>query len=129
MASNENSSFGAELDAAGSALEAFASGPASEAGDAIAAAFARAGRAIRGELEAAARSGEADFDRLGRKIAEVLAQMALRQVVSGGGGGSTPVNVTMNVAGGAGASSGAGASANQIAALVARAAARGARFS
>jgi len=128
MAGHEGSTFSGELEAAGAALDAFAAGPASEAGDVIAAAFARAGRSIRGELEAAARSGEADFERLGRKIAETLAQIAARQIVSGGG---APVNVTMNVAGttGGGAASGGGASANQIAALLARAAARGARFS
>ena len=130
MESDDMRGLTAELNAAGEALEAFAAGPARQAADALEAAFGRAGRSIRNELESAARSGEADFERLGRTIAEVLAQAVVRQM-SGGGGGGAPVNVTMNVSGG-GAPSGRGAasaSANQIAALVARAAARGARFS
>ncbi len=129
MQGDNDGGFGPDLAAAGAALEAFAAGPARAAGDALEAAFARAGRSIRSELEQAARSGEADLDRLGRKIVEVLAQAAIRQALQGGGRAhGAPVNVTMNVSGGGGAGSGSAGSANQIAALVARAAARGARF-
>lgn len=122
------SALGAELDEAGRALEAFANGPAKAAGDALEQAFARAGRSIRSELETLARSGEADLDRLAAKLAETLAQLAVRQVLGTSGREGAPVNVTMNVAGGGGESGTAG-SANQIAAAIARAVRRGARFS
>jgi hypothetical protein len=112
----------AELAEAGAALEAFAAGPARAAADAMEAAFARAGRAVRGELEALARGGEADLDRLARKIADVLAQAVLQSAA----GARAPVNLTMNVAGGPAGQ--ATASANQLAALAAQLIARGGRF-
>lgn len=116
----------AELSEAGRAIEAFANGPAKAAGEALEQAFAKAGRSIRGELEQLARSGEADLDRLAAKLVETLAQVAVRQAF-GGSEQAGPVNVTMNVAGSAGASDVMG-SGNQIAAMVARAVRKGARF-
>ena len=113
-----------ELDEAGRALEAFASGPARQAAAQIEAVFARAGTAVRSELAQIARSGEADLDRLARKLAQVLAEFAVRQAF--GDGRQAPVNLVMNVAGSVGG--GAQASAGQIAAAAARAVRRGARF-
>jgi len=121
------SGLNADLTEAGRAIEAFANGPAKAAGEALEQAFAKAGRSIRSELEQLARSGEADLDRLAAKLVETLAQLAVRQVF-GGSERAGPVNVTMNVAGNAGASDVVG-SGNQIAAMVARAVRKGARFS
>lgn len=119
--------FSADLAEAGRALEAFATGPARAAAEQMQAEFAQAGRAVRSELEQLAKTGEADLDRLAKKLLETLAQLAVRQAFGGADGGGSPVNVVMNVAAGAGASD-VVSSANQIAAAAARAVRRGARF-
>jgi hypothetical protein len=123
--------FGVELEEAGRTLEAFANGPARAAGEALEQAFAKAGRTIRGELQHLAKTGEADLDRLSRAIVETLAKLAVERLTGGTGSGASegaaPVNVTMNFSGGASGGD-AVASSNQIAAAVARAVRRGARF-
>lgn len=123
--------LGLELSEAGAALEAFANGPAKAAGEALHAAFATAGSAIRGELSSLARSGEADLDRLGRVIIETLAKLAVSHAGGAGGGAreaAGPVNITMNFSGGTSGSQAVGSS-NQIATAVVRAVQRGVRFS
>lgn len=131
MADNPDSSAAnADLADMGRSLEAFANGPARTAGEALQASFARAASAIRAELSQLAKSGEADLERLGRAMAETLARLALNQLAGqrgGGGEAGGPVNVTMNFSGSA--SNADAASSNQIAAAVARAVRRGARFS
>lgn len=118
--------FGPELAEAGRALEAFAAGPARAAADEIERAFARAGRVISSEMTSFAKSGEADLDRLARKLVETLAQLAVRSAF-GAEGALSPVNLVMHVAPGAQAAD-VVSSANQIAAAAARAVRRGARF-
>jgi hypothetical protein len=125
------SALNADLAEAQRALEVFANGPAKAAGESLEAAFAKAGNAIRGELEQLAKSGEADLDRLGRAVLETLAKLAVDRVFGGGGvarEASAPVNVTMNFSGGASGERAVGSS-NQVAAAVARAVRRGVRFS
>ncbi len=115
--------FGGELDEAGRALEDFANGPARVAAEQVEAAFAKVGRAIRGEVTSLVKTGEADLDRLARKLVETLAQLAVKSVF----GEVSPVNVVMNVPQGAQASD-ILSSANQIAGAAARAVRRGVRF-
>lgn len=127
---NDGSGLSVDLADAGRQLEAFANGPAKAAGEALQAAFAKAGSAIRGELSSLAKSGETDLDRLGRSIVDTLAKLAVSQIAGSGSAGEAkaPVNVTMNFSGGASGNEAVGSS-NQIAAAVARAVQRGARFS
>jgi hypothetical protein len=63
-------------------------------------------------------------------MVETLAKLAVSQLGEAGGGreAAAPVNVTMNFSGGASGGEAVGSS-NQIAAAVARAVQRGARFS
>lgn len=92
---------------------------AKAAGDALERALLKATQSVERELARIVKTGEDDLDRLGRRIAETLAQLALDGVLGGLGGGSVreaPVN------------EGAASSFNQIAAALAKAARRGARF-
>ena len=86
---------------------------AEAAGKALEAALLRATRSVEGELSRIVRTGEADLERLALRIAETLARLAFE----GAPQTSTP----------APAETGA-VSFNQFAAALARAAARGARF-
>lgn len=83
-------------------------------------ALLKATRTVELELARIVKAGEDDLDRLARKIAETLARMAIDgamgAVLDGGGAGSGSEG------------SGTQGSVNQIAAAVARAARRGARF-
>lgn len=115
-----------ELDEAGRTLEAFASGPARLAAEQIERSFSRAGAAIRTEMNQIVRSGEADLDRLARKLARVLTEMALTQAFGPEPRGAT-TNIVMKVAGGD-AAGGVAPSAAQIGAAAARAVRRGMRF-
>lgn len=92
---------------------------AKAAGDALERALLKATQSVERELVRIVKTGEDDLDRLGRRIAETLAQLALDGVLGGLGGAATreaPVD-------GGGLSS-----FNQIAVALAKAARRGARF-
>lgn len=81
MAEEEESKRG--LESAEKALSDFANGPARAAADALEEAFARAGAAIEDALEGAARSGELSFERLGARVLEIFAQIAVDRLVEG----------------------------------------------
>lgn len=68
------------------------------------------------ELARVIRNGEADFDRLARRIAETLAQLAIDSAFGAGSGDARSEGRD------------AGASLNRVATAVARAARRGSRF-
>jgi hypothetical protein len=89
---------------------------ASAAGDALEAALLKATQTVERELARIVKSGEDDLDRLVRRIAETLAQLALDGLL--GETVQTPRTATE-----AGVSS-----VNQIAGLLAKAARRGMRF-
>jgi hypothetical protein len=89
---------------------------ASAAGDALEAALLKATQTVERELARIVKSGEDDLDRLARRIAETLAQLALDGLL--GESAQTPRTATE-----AGVSS-----VNQIAGLLAKAARRGMRF-
>lgn len=89
---------------------------ASAAGDALEAALLKATQTVERELARIVKSGEDDLDRLARRIAETLAQLALDGLL-----GETVQ--TPRTAAEAGVSS-----VNQIAGLLAKAARRGMRF-
>lgn len=89
---------------------------AQAAGDALEAALLKATRTVERELSRIVKAGEDDLDRLARRIAETLAQLALDGLLGEVGERSRP-------AADAGASS-----INQIAGALARAARRGSRF-
>ncbi len=123
----------AQMNAAGTALNAFAQGPAREAADAIGESFERAGDRIAGALARAALDGEASFRRLAKTILEEAAKIALDKILPTGGGASTPrsggsqgMSVVFNLGAGADAES-IRRNQAQIAAQVARAAAYGSR--
>lgn len=92
---------------------------AQAAGDALEQALLKATRVVELELARIVKSGEDDLDRLANRIAETLARLAVDGAIGA-------------VFDGAPASASSGDSAhgsiNQVAALVARAARRGARF-
>ena len=90
---------------------------AKAAGDALEAALLKATQTVERELARIVRTGEDDLDRLARKIAETLAQLAIDGVIG-------------SVTGGAGeARTDSGPSSlNGIAAALAKAARRGSRF-
>jgi hypothetical protein len=89
---------------------------ASAAGDALEAALLKATQTVERELARIVKSGEGDLDRLARRIAETLAQLAFDGLL--GESAQTPRTATE-----AGVSS-----VNQIAGLLANAARRGMRF-
>ncbi len=86
------------------------------AGDALEAALLKATQTVERELARIVKSGEDDLDRLARRIAETLAQLALDGLLSGSAEASRPA-----------ADSGV-SSVNQIAGALAKAARRGMRF-
>jgi hypothetical protein len=86
------------------------------AGDALEAALMKATQTVERELARIVRAGEDDLDRLARRIAETLAQLALDGVIGGMGAGPRGDAETQP------------SSINQIASALARAARRGARF-
>lgn len=86
---------------------------AEAAGEALEAALLRAARSVEGELTRIVRTGEADVERLALRIAETLARLAFEGTAQA----NTPAPAETGMA-----------SFNQVAAAIARAAARGARF-
>ena len=92
---------------------------AQAAGDALEQALLKAARVVELELARIVKSGEDDFDRLANRIAETLARLAVDGAM-GAVFDHGPVSAS--------AGEGAHGSINQVAALVARAARRGARF-
>lgn len=86
------------------------------AGDALEAALLKATQVVERELSRIVKSGEDDLDRLARRIAETLAQLALDGVLGGGFEGARP------------AADAEVSSVNQIAGALAKAARRGMRF-
>ncbi len=92
---------------------------AKAAGDALERALLKATQSVERELMRIVKTGEDDLDRLGRKIAETLAQLALDGVLGGLGGGASRD---------APADDGALLSFNQIATALAKVARRWMRF-
>lgn len=92
---------------------------AQAAGDALEQALMKATRAVELELARIVKSGEDDLDRLANRITETLARLAIDGAM-GTVFDRAPVS--------ANADEGAHGSINQVAALVARAARRGVRF-
>ena len=92
---------------------------AQAAGDALEQALLKAARVVELELARIVKSGEDDFDRLANRIAETLARLAVDGAM-GAFFDHGPVSASTG--------EGAHGSINQVAALVARAARRGARF-
>lgn len=90
---------------------------AKAAGEAMERALLKATQTVERELARIVKTGEDDFDRLARKIAETLAQLALDGLLGGidGGGRDTQRDGGLS-------------SLNQIAAALARTARRGGRF-
>ena len=86
-----------ELERAGQALEAFADGPGAAAARALEEAFAAAGARIEASLEAAARTGQLNFEAMAQAILRDLARIAAENVfgVLTGGAGQT-VNLNIN---------------------------------
>ena len=70
----------ADLTEASGMLDAFAHGPAKDAGRAIETVFEKTGETIAKELRRAARSGEVDFKRMTGVILAELASLAIDQV-------------------------------------------------
>jgi hypothetical protein len=83
------------------------------AGEMLERSLMKAVSSVESELARVVRTGEADLDRLARKVAETLAQLAVDSAL--GGGGVRPAGETAG-------------SLNGVAAAIARAARRGARF-
>lgn len=125
---------------AADALDDFASGPASDAANALATVFEEAGERIAGSLERAAQSGELSFNALAESVLNDLARIAVNELITAplqagltsltssiGGtasGKSAPVTVNLNMTQPIGKSNGPQASGAQIAAQVAQAVAR-----
>lgn len=86
---------------------------AEAAGEALEAALMKATRAVEGELTRIMRTGEADLEKLGLRIAETLARLAFEAPAQA----SVPAQSETGMG-----------SFNQVAAAVARAAMRGSRF-
>ncbi len=94
---------------------------AKAAGDALEQALLKATRVVELELARIVKAGEDDLDRLARRIAETLARMAIDGAMGPALDGQAPAANS--------GSSGVQGSINQVAAAIARAARRGARFS
>jgi phage-related minor tail protein len=91
---------------------------AKAAGDTLEQALLKATQSVERELARIVKTGEDDLDRLARKIAETLAQLALDGALGGlDGGGAREAGTT-----------GGASSFNQIATALAKAARRGGRF-
>jgi hypothetical protein len=86
------------------------------AGEMLERSLMKAVSSVETELGRVVRTGEADLERLARKIAETLAQLAIDSAVGGLGSGAPS------------AGGDAAGSLNGIASAIARAARRGARF-
>ncbi|HAQ35460.1 MAG: hypothetical protein CMF74_08310 [Maricaulis sp.] len=72
-----------EAERAGEALRALADGPGTEAAEAIAAAFERAGTSIEAALVRAARTGELSFSSIAEAILRDLSRLASDRFVAG----------------------------------------------
>lgn len=128
--------------AAATALDNFASGPAAQAADGLAEVFEQAGDRIASSLERAAVSGELSFNALVESIARDFASLAIDQLItaplegfvgsltsslSGAiSGQRAPVTVNMNLSNAGVGATGPQASSGQIAARVAQALSRSA---
>jgi hypothetical protein len=121
--------FDRATDAAGNALQALAAGPGRAAAEALALAFADAGRQIENTLQQAARSGELDFERMAnavlRDIARVAAETAFNARNDGSAG--SPMNFNFQLGSGADERS-LRAGAGSLAVMLARIVQRGGRY-
>ncbi|MBB33997.1 MAG: hypothetical protein CME88_13210 [Hirschia sp.] len=96
-------------------------------------AFRQTAGVIADELKSAARSGEADFQRMAQAIASELPALAMQRVFAGNGDGHVgaqpmTINVSAPQTGGQASGGALGLSANAIGLLVAQAVRRGGRF-
>lgn len=89
-----------ELQRAREALEAFADGPGAAAARALEEAFAAAGARIEASLEAAARSGQLNFEAMAQAILRDLARIAAENVFGAlAGDAGRTVNLNINSTG------------------------------
>ncbi|MCA3692681.1 phage tail tape measure C-terminal domain-containing protein [Aquidulcibacter sp.] len=82
MSSMKNNSFDDELQNAADSLDAFATGPAQAAADALGDAFAKAGKRVSASLAEAARSGEISVRGLAASLVRDLSNLALDRFVT-----------------------------------------------
>jgi len=82
MTSMKNNSFEDSLQSAADSLDAFASGPAQAAADALGDAFAKAGKRVSSSLAEAARSGEISVRGLAASLVRDLSNLALDRFVT-----------------------------------------------
>lgn len=81
MTSMKNSSLDDELQRAADSLDAFATGPAQAAADALGDAFAKAGKRVSSSLAEAARSGELSVRGLAASLVRDLSNLAFDRFV------------------------------------------------
>ena len=82
MTSMKNNSFEDSLQSAADSLDAFATGPAQAAADALGDAFAKAGKRVSSSLAEAARSGEISVRGLAASLVRDLSNLALDRFVT-----------------------------------------------
>lgn len=82
MTSMKNNSFEEGLQSAADSLDAFATGPAQAAADALGDAFAKAGKRVSSSLAEAARSGEISVRGLAASLVRDLSNLALDRFVT-----------------------------------------------
>ena len=113
-----------ELDRAGAALTALASGPGEAAAKSLEEAFARTGKSIQSALSSAAQTGELDFQNMTKAILADLARIAAEAVISQSGLNSVTQNISINPSAGSGEQSGLNGLAS-LSTVIAAAASRG----
>jgi len=124
------SSFEDDLQRAADSLDAFATGPAQAAADALGDAFAKAGKRVSSSLAEAARSGELSVRSLAASLVRDLSNLALERFVTKPlgqimpGSGAQPINITIHMAPGSNLAE-VKRSSTQVAAALARAVQRG----
>ena len=82
MTSMNKNSFEDDLQRAADSLDAFATGPAQDAADALGDAFAKAGKRVSASLAEAARSGELSVRGLAASLVRDLSNLALQRFVT-----------------------------------------------
>jgi uncharacterized protein (DUF3084 family) len=82
MTSMNNNSLDKDLQRAANSLDAFATGPAQAAADAVGEAFAKAGKRVSSSLAEAARSGELSVRGLAASLVRELSNLALDRFVT-----------------------------------------------
>lgn len=116
-----------ELDRAGAALTALASGPGEAAAKSLEEAFARTGKSIQSALSTAAQTGELDFQNMTKAILADLARIAAEAVISQSGVSALTQNISITPASSNSAQGGLNG-LTSLSTVIAAAASRGGRF-